>query len=116
MKVFNKVNCWLPGQAFMRILSLDLTRKKEIIMRTAFTLALLITVMLQISFAAGPVTGRVTDDKGLPLSGVNILLRGGLGGVITNIEGKYTIDVPAGEDSLIFSYVGFVIEYLLKPV
>jgi TonB-linked SusC/RagA family outer membrane protein len=114
MKFSNKVNCRFPRQSFDRVVSLDLPTfrfslayKKKIMMRIAFTFALLITVLLQQSSAAGPVSGRVTDDKGSPLSGVNIQLKGGLG-VTTNVEGRYTIDVPAGQDSLIFSYVGFI--------
>lgn len=81
-------------------------------MQIVFTAALLITFFVQEGIAAGPVTGRVTDDKGSPLLGVNVQAKGTTGvisiGVSTNSEGKYVIDVPAGEDSLIFSYVGFI--------
>jgi TonB-linked SusC/RagA family outer membrane protein len=86
----------------------DQAYKRKITMRITLTLAFLIFTFLQISFAAGPVTGRVTDDKGSPLAGVNIQVKGSVQGVTTNGTGRYTIDVPAGEDSLIFSYVGFV--------
>jgi TonB-linked SusC/RagA family outer membrane protein len=114
MKFSNKVNCWFPGQSYNKVLSLDppsfqfsKAYKRKVTMRITLTFALLIIAFLQVSFAAGPVSGRVTDDKGSPLSGVNIQLKTGTG-VTTNVEGRYAIDVPAGEDSLIFSYVGFI--------
>src|SRR5262245_41212922 len=113
MKFSNKVNCWFPGQSSTGILSLDPQSfwfirvcKKKMQMRIIFTFLLLIAVLLQ-SFAAGPVTGRITDDKGSPLSGVTVQPGRGTAGVTTNSEGRYSITVAAGEDSLIFSYVGF---------
>ena len=54
------------------------------------------------------VTGTVTDDKGNPLPGVNILIKGTDKGTITNVDGNYSIEVPRGAKSLIFSFVGMV--------
>lgn len=55
------------------------------------------------------VTGRVTsaeDGSGLP--GVNVVLKGTTTGSITNIEGGYSISIPAAGGTLVFSFVGFV--------
>ena len=52
------------------------------------------------------VTGNVVDEKGNPLPGVTIVIKGTTRGVITDIDGSYNIDrVPAG-GTLVFSFVG----------
>lgn len=55
------------------------------------------------------VSGTVTsasDNGGLP--GVNVLVKGSLTGTVTDIEGKYSINVPNNDDILVFSSIGFV--------
>jgi TonB-linked SusC/RagA family outer membrane protein len=53
------------------------------------------------------VTGTVFDKTGAPLPGVNISVKGTTTGIISDINGKYTITVPNSEAVLVFSYVGF---------
>ncbi len=64
--------------------------------------------------AAGPVTGRVTDAKGVGLPGVTVLVQGGSTGVSTNSEGGFVLDVPEGS-TLVFSFVGFVTQMVSVP-
>jgi TonB-linked SusC/RagA family outer membrane protein len=53
------------------------------------------------------VTGRVTDGtESLP--GVNVLVKGTTVGTTTDSDGKYTLDVPSGSTTLIFSFIGYV--------
>ncbi|HRQ51099.1 MAG TPA: SusC/RagA family TonB-linked outer membrane protein, partial [Agriterribacter sp.] len=52
------------------------------------------------------VTGRVTDDNGLPMQGVSVTVKGGTGGVATDAEGNYSITVP-DNSTLVFSFVGY---------
>lgn len=52
------------------------------------------------------VTGTVTDGEGSPLVGVTVLVRGTMTGVITDMNGKYSIQVPSTESVLVFSYIG----------
>lgn len=52
------------------------------------------------------VEGTVTDDIGLPLPGVNVVVRGTTTGTQTDFDGNYSILINAG-DVLVFSYVGF---------
>ncbi len=54
------------------------------------------------------VTGTVTDESGIPLPGVNVLVNGTTIGVITDRNGEYSIEVPSADAVLHFSYVGFV--------
>ncbi|MCK5367367.1 MAG: TonB-dependent receptor plug domain-containing protein, partial [Cyclobacteriaceae bacterium] len=57
------------------------------------------------------ITGTVTsveDESGLP--GVNVIVKGTAQGTVTDIEGKYSLNVPGGESILVFSSVGFTKE------
>ena len=55
------------------------------------------------------VSGTVIDDKGEPLIGVNIVLKGvATLGTITDVGGKYSITVPATGSALQFSYIGYI--------
>jgi len=56
------------------------------------------------------VTGIVRDENGTPLPGVNVIIRGINTGVITDFEGRYSINAPNGESILIFSFVGYLTE------
>jgi TonB-linked SusC/RagA family outer membrane protein len=57
------------------------------------------------------ISGEVTDaSTSEPLAGVNILIEGTSQGVITDINGKYSIDVPGPASVLVFSYVGYIAE------
>ena len=54
------------------------------------------------------VRGTVTDARDrMPLPGVNIRVGGTSQGTVTDASGRYVLDVPAGADSLIFSFVGY---------
>lgn len=55
------------------------------------------------------VTGRVVDDKGEPLFGVIVLVKGTTQGVSTDIDGKFKISVPDDQASgtLIFSLLAY---------
>lgn len=53
------------------------------------------------------VRGNVTDENGLPLPGVTVLLKGTPTGSSTGVEGDYAISAPSGDGTLVFSYMGF---------
>jgi len=53
------------------------------------------------------VRGVVTDTKGEPLPGVNVVLKGTTRGVTTDAQGQFTLDVPEGGGTLVFSFIGF---------
>lgn len=52
------------------------------------------------------ITGRILDDKGAPLSGVSVLVKGTTLGVNTDAEGNYSIKVPASAKTLVVSSIG----------
>ncbi|MBW8244496.1 TonB-dependent receptor [Muricauda oceani] len=53
------------------------------------------------------VTGTVSDNMG-PMPGVNVLVKGTTNGVVTDFDGEFTIDDVSNDDTLVFSYIGFV--------
>jgi TonB-dependent SusC/RagA subfamily outer membrane receptor len=53
------------------------------------------------------VTGRVADEKGEGLPGVNVLVKGTNNGTTTAADGGYTLNAPDGNSTLVFSYIGF---------
>ena len=78
------------GMNFKRILSL-----------------LVVFIMSLASYAQKTVTGNVRDVFGEPMIGVNILVEGANNGVVTNIQGDFTIDNVSDNTVLKFSYIGF---------
>lgn len=54
------------------------------------------------------IEGQVLDDKGTPLSGVNITIKGASSGVATDSDGNFIIDAPAENTTLVFSSIGYV--------
>ncbi|MBR6858429.1 MAG: SusC/RagA family TonB-linked outer membrane protein, partial [Bacteroidales bacterium] len=53
------------------------------------------------------ITGTVTDDYGEPLIGASVVVEGDAStGAITDLDGHYSITVPASAEALRFSYIG----------
>ncbi|NJN24516.1 MAG: hypothetical protein HC819_00200 [Cyclobacteriaceae bacterium] len=72
------------------------------------------------------VTGQVTSGEEGPLPGVNIILQGSGQGTVSDVDGKYSIEVPETPSVLVFSSIGYtteavtvgsqsVIDVVLKP-
>jgi len=53
------------------------------------------------------VTGTVRDESGETLPGVSIKIKGAPGGASTDVSGRFSISVPDGNSTLIFTYVGY---------
>ncbi|RNL68629.1 SusC/RagA family TonB-linked outer membrane protein [Sinomicrobium pectinilyticum] len=83
--------CWCPITIVLIFLSLPVS--------------LIASPPLQ-STAQHQITGTVTDQEGLPLAGVNIIIKDREAGTMSDENGKYTMAVQ-DTDILIFSFVGF---------
>jgi TonB-linked SusC/RagA family outer membrane protein len=69
-------------------------------------LVLLVVLMAQLTFAQErAVTGVVSDNAGMPIPGVSVLVKGTSIGAQTDFDGKYAIKASASQ-VLIFSYIG----------
>ncbi|WP_235047104.1 SusC/RagA family TonB-linked outer membrane protein [Winogradskyella psychrotolerans] len=67
----------------------------------------LICAMFSSAYAQSKtITGKVVDNAGVPLPGVNILIDQTTTGTQTNFDGEYTIEAEP-EDIIVFSYLGF---------
>ncbi|MEO3406307.1 TonB-dependent receptor [Mucilaginibacter sp. CAU 1740] len=54
------------------------------------------------------ITGKVTDEKGEALPGVSVALKGTSTGVVTDVNGKFNINVPnASSGTLVLTYIGY---------
>lgn len=77
-------------------------------MRKVLLLGLMLFFVSAVAFAQNRViTGTVTsseDNMGVP--GATVLVKGTTIGTATDIDGKYSISVPAGSNVLVFSFVG----------
>ena len=74
---------------------------------TGILTVLAFLVMPLVTFAQDNITvsGTVTDDTDQPVIGASVMVKGSTTGVPTDLDGKYTIDVPA-DAVLEFSSVG----------
>ncbi len=68
-------------------------------------LTLVLTLVLQMAFAQSDINGVVTDQSGLPIPGVNVLVKGTQNGVQTDFDGKFSIKANPGQ-TLVFSFIG----------
>jgi TonB-linked SusC/RagA family outer membrane protein len=72
-------------------------------------LALMLFIGLQVAHAQRTISGKVTDSgDGSGIPGATVLVKGTAVGAITDIDGKFTLNVPKDKDVLLVSYVGMV--------
>lgn len=74
--------------------------------RLITTLLVLLTIGVQ-AFAQSAVSGKVTDEAGVPCVGANVLIKGTTTGTMTDLDGNYSLtDVRKGA-ILVFSSIGY---------
>ena len=61
----------------------------------------------QLSAQTRTVSGKVTDEKGVAIANVSVVIRGVSTGTSTKTDGTYSISVPSTAKSLLFSSIGF---------
>ena len=67
---------------------------------------ILLLFQLNASAQVRNVTGTVTGNSGEAIPGVTVQVQGSTVGTLTDINGKYTLSIPAGATSLSFSFIG----------
>nr|WP_295866928.1 TonB-dependent receptor [uncultured Chitinophaga sp.] len=63
---------------------------------------------------AGRITGKVADEKGTPLVGVSVKVKGGSQGAVTDVNGNFSLQAGAGA-ILVISYMGFITQEVPVP-
>ncbi len=77
-------------------------------LRNAVALMIMLVATVGATFAQSrTVTGTVTDENGAPLPGATVMVQGSTRGVITDVDGSYSIQA-APADKLTFDYLGVV--------
>jgi TonB-linked SusC/RagA family outer membrane protein len=56
------------------------------------------------------INGRVTDENGNAFPGVNVVVKGTTTGTVTNADGEYSVNVPSNANTLVFSFVGYMLQ------
>ena len=93
---------------------------QKFIIRVGIMMMLVLAPLSQRAFAASApadasqsaagntvtVKGTITDDKGEPLPGASVMVKGTTVGTVTDIDGKYSIQAKPGQ-TLVISYIGF---------
>ncbi len=59
------------------------------------------------TFGQRTIKGTITDASGEGLIGASVLVKGESSGTVTDLDGSYSVDVPEGSTTLVFSYTGF---------
>lgn len=61
--------------------------------------------------ASKKITGVITDEKGEPIIGANVVVKGTTNGTVTDMDGRFSLDVEKGA-SLEISYIGYLTKSL----
>ena len=75
-------------------------------MRKFLCLIMAVIAMTTSSWAQRTISGKVTDDKGVPIPNASILIKGTQTGTVSNADGSFSLSVPANAKTLVFSSVG----------
>jgi len=76
--------------------------------RRILSATLLFVLMTGMAFAQKSISGKVTDESGSSVPGVSVVVKGTTTGTITDIDGKYSLSVPANAQTISFSFIGMV--------
>lgn len=82
-----------------------MTIQRLLIRWVSFTL--LCVLFTQTAFSQTQITGKVTDDKGTPIVGASVAIKGTSVGTSTRPDGSFTITAPANGRTLVISSVGY---------
>ena len=82
-------------------------QKKTSWFKSMVALACLLLTSASVFAQSKTVTGTVTDTANEPLIGASVQIQGTTSGAITDMDGKYSVNVTP-EDVLVFSYIGMV--------
>lgn len=76
--------------------------------KNASILLLMLFLVTASGFAQSTISGKINDESGIPLSGVNVVLDGTTYGAVSDFDGNYQIqNVPDGTYALSATFIGF---------
>lgn len=74
---------------------------------TALAVFLFIGLPLLLAQGQVRITGQIVDETNQPMIGVSVLEKGTTNGVITDLDGNYTLTVQSGA-TIVYSYIGYI--------
>ncbi|WP_224999393.1 SusC/RagA family TonB-linked outer membrane protein [Cesiribacter sp. SM1] len=78
-------------------------------MKRLLLVFILLGLVAEAAWAQRTVTGTVTSaTDGIGVPGASVLVKGSSLGVVTDVDGKYKIEVPSNEAVLVISFVGYM--------
>ena len=81
------------------------------VLTTASLLANTTNEFTEIETIQSNITGTITDENGVPLSGASVVVKGTTTGAVADFDGNYSINAPS-DGTLVFSYVGYAAQEL----
>ncbi len=81
---------------------------KKSLLNFFFLLGFLVFLESFANAQTGTITGKVTDEASNPLSGVTVKLVGTTYAIATDAGGNYKLEIPSGNYTIEFSYLGYV--------
>jgi TonB-dependent receptor len=70
-------------------------------------LLLICSFALSFSFAQNKISGKISNEKNEPIGGVSVKVAGRPTGGSSDVEGRYSLNLPAGKYELEFSAIGY---------
>jgi TonB-linked SusC/RagA family outer membrane protein len=70
--------------------------------------AVILSISPALSQTGRNIKGTITDEKNVPLPGVSVVVAGSNTGVITDVNGKYSLNVTNQNATLRFSFIGYI--------
>src|SRR6185503_4405990 len=59
------------------------------------------------------VSGKVVDETGQPVPGVNVIEKGTTNGTVTDVSGAFSLNVQDDKSVLVFTFIGYTTQEVL---
>ncbi len=81
-------------------------------MKTVMKLTTVLLLCVSFQLSAGSlqqkaVTGRIIDNNGQALTGVNVVEKGTTNGTVSDVNGRFSLNVASANSVLVFSFIGY---------
>ncbi len=81
--------------------------KSRFLLFTVFLVGIFFLSQLSALAQQKTISGTITGDDKSPIPGASIIVKGTTIGTVTDFDGKFTLNLPATAQTLVFSFVGF---------
>lgn len=81
-------------------------RKRHFLLFVFFLVGMMVFSQLNVYAQQRKIRGTITGDDKLPIPGATVLVKGTSVGTVADANGKFTLDIPASAQTLVFSFIG----------